>query len=535
MFSSKQSYSGSVATLDMTEDTRPRTGRSEPVASAVVGVSGAVRNGALAVAVGGELRAFSELERLTRVRNTGVAQNGFPVDALHAVLNVAGLSASGIRTYVTAEESIASELPPALPRVAVDHHFAHAASSFFISPFSEAAVIVCDHHSTPPVSLWVGRGGRLEPAPWAWSAEGFAAIYAEASRCFGFRPAQEHRLEALARLGGEVADDRFAPYLAYADRALRVDPQWKAQLLDWASRAQSLTEQAALAASFQRHLGNLLLAFVADCRSAVDVPNLCVAGGLFYNTYFNTLVAREGRFENVFVPPNPGNPGLAAGAALAIDADAPNRTRPARAPLFLGPQYDPHSIKLVLDNCKLSYECVSDGELVKATVDALSEGRLVGWFQGRMEWGHRALGNRSILASPFHPYVLENLNVYLKKREAHRAYGLSVREADAERFFVGPAQSRSMEYEYEPRDRERLRHVLPGGATRLRVQTVDRSQELFSELHRAFAVETGVGVLVNTSFNAFSEPIVCSPRDAIRVFFGTGIDLLVLGNFIIRK
>ena len=152
-----------------------------------------------------------------------------------------------------------------------------------------------------------------------------------------------------------------------------------------------------------------------------------------------------------------------------------------------------------------------------------------------MEWGHRALGNRSILASPLSPYVLDNLNLFLKQRERYRAYGLSVREEDASQYFDGPRRSSWMEYEYGLKDRDRFRHVLPAGASTLRVQTVDRSAAFFQELHEAFANATGTGVLVNTSFNGFSEPIVCSPRDAIRVFYGTGLDVLIIDRFVVRK
>jgi carbamoyltransferase len=152
-----------------------------------------------------------------------------------------------------------------------------------------------------------------------------------------------------------------------------------------------------------------------------------------------------------------------------------------------------------------------------------------------MEWGHRALGNRSILASPLGPYVLDNLNLYLKQREKHRAYALSVCEEDTEYYFEGPKRSSWMEFEYDLKDPESLRHILPPGASRLRVQTLNHGLPLLRELHQAFKARTGVGALVNTSFNGFSEPIVCSPRDAIRVFYGTGLDMLVMGRFVIRK
>jgi len=152
-----------------------------------------------------------------------------------------------------------------------------------------------------------------------------------------------------------------------------------------------------------------------------------------------------------------------------------------------------------------------------------------------MEWGPRALGNRSILASPVAPYVLENLNLFLKHRAPHETYSVVVCVEDLPRYFRGPAQSSFMEYEYEVLDRELLVNLLPANATRLRVQTVDASAGAFHDLIRAFGDLTGIPMLVNTSFNGFNEPIVCSPRDAVRVFYGTGLDMAILGSLVLRK
>jgi carbamoyltransferase len=131
--------------------------------------------------------------------------------------------------------------------------------------------------------------------------------------------------------------------------------------------------------------------------------------------------------------------------------------------------------------------------------------------------------------------VLENLNTFLKQRESFRAYGLSVCIEDAPQYFSGRAPSRFMELEYEVLDRTRFRHVLPDGVRRLRVQTIEEQPALFRQLHRAFGKATGVGVLVNTSFNGFHEPMVCCPRDAVRVFYGGGLDMAILGGFVLRK
>jgi carbamoyltransferase len=152
-----------------------------------------------------------------------------------------------------------------------------------------------------------------------------------------------------------------------------------------------------------------------------------------------------------------------------------------------------------------------------------------------MEWGARALGNRSILASPAIPYTLENLNVFLKHREPHRSYGVSVCLEDAPRFFEGPPASPFMEFEYAAKDPDSFRHLMPFKTNRLRVQTVEHVPALFRRLLKMFGEASALPVLVNTSFNGFHEPIVCTPRDAVRVFYGTGLDMAVLGNFVLEK
>jgi carbamoyltransferase len=292
--------------------------------------------------------------------------------------------------------------------------------------------------------------------------------------------------------------------------------------------------RAALASHVQRQLGGVLLDVVASIQRQVGGSNLCLGGGLFYNSFFNTSLAQSNAFANTFVPPNPGNAGVAIGAALVATPGAVLRDASVTSP-FLGPGFTPEEVKATLDNCKLSYDYLSNGRLIDQTIGALSKGKLIGWFHDRMEWGVRALGNRSILASPVSPYVLENLNRFLKHREPHRTYSVAVCAEDLSKYFCGPARSPLMEYEYEVLDRALFRHLLPEHATRLRVQTVDASAGPFYDLLRAFGDLTGVPVLVNTSFNGFNEPIVCDPRDAVRVFYGTGLDMAVLGNLVIKK
>lgn len=502
-----------------------------------VGIAGARRNAAAAVCVDGTLVACCEQERLTRVRGERLEPGNLPEQACRAALEFAGdhLPAD-VDQYVVGEDGVV--LPDGLPTSKVDHHLAHAATAFCTSPFDAATVLVCDRAHGESVWLADNSGGPMLRRQGGFAGPGFATLFSACAEIFGVVPGQEHQIEALARLSPAADPEQLRELVTYEGGELRTHPDWRAVLSGWLRSDQSdpLKHRSRVASAFQTHLGALLIRFLEDVRHTAPSSHLCLGGGLFFNTYFNTLVHDSGLFDEVFVPANPGNAGVAAGAALV----STNRTRLRAHTLspFLGPRYELEQIKGTLDNCKLSYECLSESEVTAVTVDALRRGLLVGWFGGRMEWGHRALGNRSILASPLSPYVLDNLNVFLKQRQRYRAYGLSILESDVPRFLRGPRASRFMQFEYEVADRDGLRNVLPEGAVSLRVQTIpenDHEYRRFAALHSAFGQATGLPVLVNTSFNGFSEPIVCSPRDAIRVFFGTGIDMLVLDRFVVRK
>jgi carbamoyltransferase len=305
--------------------------------------------------------------------------------------------------------------------------------------------------------------------------------------------------------------------------------------VDWAdARRVASAENGRGPRGLLQAIGQALQDFLVDVRAALDEPYVCVAGGFFHNAYLNTLVARSPSFARTFVPVSCGNGGLAAGAALLGMAHRKS-VPPAASSPFLGPGYDNHDIKGVLENCKLSYAVLDDERLISAVVSALQRGQLVAWFRDRMEWGPRALGNRSIFANPLSEYASENLNRFLKQRPSYRSYGLVVCEGDAATYFDGPLGSPHMECEYCVRDPRLFAGILPAGGDRLRVQTVGDGVPLLRALLKAFGRATGVPVLVNTSFNGFHEPIACSPRDAVRIFYGTGLDAMAIGSFWLTK
>jgi len=504
--------------------------------SVILGIAGASRNAAVALCHGGRVVGVCEHARITRTRRAALRQGQLPRETLQTILQLGCVSEDDVSAYALAEAAI--QLPSDRPIAYVDNHLAHAATAFYTSPLKDATIIVCDRGGSPELTVWRGSETGIRREEFSWSGPAFASVYTQATEAMGFgRDGDEHRLEALARVG-EHRCDAAVPTIRYCGDHLDIPSHFQASIASVIGQngsAASGSQRANLASQIQRQVGSLLLTVVSDIRQRFDCPRLCLGGGLFYNSYFTTLLAESGLYADTFVPANPGNAGAAAGAALSVAAaEAPLPRREALSP-FLGPEYTPQEIKAILDNCKLSYDYLRDGQVIERTAAALTKGQLVGWFQGRMEWGPRALGHRSILASPVAPYVLENLNMFLKQRKPHETYSVVLCAEDLPRYFRGPAKSAFMEYEYDVLDRDLLQHLLPANATKLRVQTVDESAGVLYELIRAFGDATGVPMLVNTSFNGFNEPIVCSPRDAIRVFYGTGLDMVVLGGLVLRK
>jgi len=489
---------------------------------------------ALLAAPGGAVAACEE-NRLTRARATP----GRPDLAIAELLRFLGRTADDITSISVVRDEDRRDWPQESAVTAVDGHRAHAAYAFHSSPFPEALVLVCEVHRPRGWSAWRCRkdaapepvGEHLGPYP-------LAKIYGELTHALGFVPTRdEHLVEALARAGRET-QPRIADLIASTAEGVQVASTFVDEIRQSLKTGDAEETRKDIAASVQHRLGECLadlLRRLAGLRGTASVPSaLCVSGGLFFNTAFTTKAATIGVFDQVHVPPHPGRNGTAIGAALVAGAAAEMVAAEVGSP-YLGPAYSMAHIKETLDNCKLSYDLLHEERLLDETLEALARGRLVGWFHGRLEWGPRALGHRSVLADPLGPHTLDNLNGFLKRRPAYRSYGVSVPLAAVGDLFEGPPASPFMQFEYRPRDPSRFRPILPPGVERLRVHTVDEREPRFLRLLTRWGDRCGTPVLVNTSFNGFHEPLVCSPRDAIRVFYGTGLDVLALEDFVLRK
>jgi carbamoyltransferase len=494
----------------------------------IAGTTGGRRHGAAAIAESGRLVGVCSQERVTRVRAAGTNASGMPDEAIDLLLGRMGRGRQQITRHVVVHGDHAA---PAAPVDRIDDHFAHACTAYLTSGFAAAAIVVCDHEA-PEVSVFTGDGAAILPLECPLAGTGFATVYSRFTAAFGLT--RDQQFEALARLQPGHRDAAIDRLLTFADGMLVVDPALERKIEERlpAGGDGAIQPRAALASALEARLGELLVEFLRQVAGRTGSAALCLGGSLFYHSSINTMVKQAGLFREVFVPVDPGNSGLAVGAALHGVGG-----RPAPASPFLGPRYSPQEIKETLDNCKLQYSWQQEDAVIATAVKALQQGYLVGWFEGAMEWGPRALGARCIFASPSAPYVLDNLNHFLKRRESWRGYAISGPQEAVAEYFSGPESAPFMEYDYRPRDEDRVRAVLPAAGAAIRVQTVanDEATPRVRRLLEAFGRATGLPFLVNTSFNGFHEPIVCNPRDAVRVFYGTGLDVLVCDQFVLRK
>jgi carbamoyltransferase len=492
----------------------------------ILGIGGVPGDAAAAIIKGGQIAAAVEEAKLTRRPEPG----RLPETAIAACLKIAKLQPGDIHHVALARPlPTGSALPSAL-RVftkakvdTVDHHAAHAAAAYYVSPFEEAAVITLDREGDLRCGAkWHGSGNTLTLEEEILYPNSIAELYGQITEILGLRArSDEHRVQWLSMSG----KPRFAELFAAVVNDRSVDQTFRSpEILNQQDRAD-------LAASMQHALESYVL------RIADGATNVCLGGGVAWNAVL--ISALERRFKGVFSQPAAGNAGTALGAALhAWHGVAAQSKRLDAGSYYLGPDFTVQEAKEALENCKLRFRLL---ETVPARIDAavsqLESNHIVAWMQGRMEFGPRALGNRSILASPRDPYSTENLNTFIKHREATRKFAASVpAEIAAEYFETGPnARHLASVGAVRPQYKEQFRGAILSGDA-IRVHTVSKEDNpLYWGLLHAFGAKTGLPVLYNTSFNLFGEPLVCTPRDAVRSFYSSGIDAMVAGNFLLEK
>ena len=464
-----------------------------------------------------------------------------------------------------------------------EHHQSHAASAFFPSPFDEAVVLTMDGVGEwATTSVAMGKANKLDVTKEIHFPHSLGLLYSAFTYYTGFRVnSGEYKVMGLAPYGEPIhketilenlvdlkEDGTFRLDQSYFDycTGLRMTNAKFDKLFGGPARTpdERLTQKHMdLAASVQAVTEEVVLRLTRSLAHETGVKNLCLAGGVALNCVANGKVLRDGAFENIWVQPAAGDAGGALGAALAayhLFKDQPREVRPGEdrmAGSYLGPAYSDDEIATRLTAAGADFEILSDDDVVDVTAVALSEGKAVGWFQGRMEFGPRALGGRSILGDPRSPSMQKTLNLRVKYRESFRPFAPSVLREDVADWFEIDADSPYMLMVADVvEDRRRMmtdeekslfgidklnvpRSEIPA-VTHVdysaRIQTVHReTNPRYHALLSRFKELTGCPVLVNTSFNVRGEPIVCTPEDAFRCFMGSDIEVLVVGNCILLK
>jgi len=438
-----------------------------------------------------------------------------------------------------------------------EHHQSHAASAFLPSPFEEAAILTLDG-----VGEWatttegIGRGNKLELIREIRFPHSLGLLYSAFTYYLGFKVnSAEYKVMGAAPYGEPKFYDRILEHLVDLrdDGSFRLDMKYFAydygltmtndrfaQIFGHPRReSESAMEQFHwdMAASIQKVTEEVVLRIARDLHARTGMKNLCMAGGVALNCVANGRLVREGPFENLWVQPAAGDAGGALGAAMYIDncvLDNPRKFRMDHA--YWGPAFSDEEIRRFLDARKAPYETYTRDAMIQETARQLDEQQaVVGWFQGRMEWGPRSLGSRSILADARNQENWKRVNLKIKYRESFRPFAPAVLREKADQWFDLDRESPYMLLVCQVKEGCAIPAVthVDGSA---RVQTVTRDQNVeFYDLLAAFDRRSGCPVLINTSFNVRGEPIVCTPEDAYLCFMRTNMDVLVLGNQILEK
>jgi carbamoyltransferase len=523
----------------------------------ILGLGGLQNDPASIVVKDGSICAAVEERKLTRRHRPGE----LPLEAIDASLQLAGASATGIDLVAVArplaergDAKLHLQLREKFPSsrvLVVEHHLAHAASAYYASPFDEATILTLDRVGDFRCGArWHASGNQIHIDEEMYYPDSVADLYGRVTELLGFEPrADEHKVQWLSASGNTLWHGLFEEILTPAEGS---SPRLDRTFLDTDRLGRGgfsakfyerlkIEDESPVDEKQKPHVAAGLQHAVerAVIAMAGTGGNLCLAGGLTQNALLIAALERSGRWTNVFVQPAGGNSGTALGAALhAWHHVCQRRERVPFETLALGPAYSSEQIKQVLENCKLRFRfLLTAGELVNAAVERLGHDQIVAWMQGRMEFGPRALGNRSLLASPLNVYSAENLNIFIKRRENFRKFAASVpAERAAEYFEVGP-NARFLAT--VGRVKEQHRKTFEGailGRDQIRVHTVDKAENpLFHNLLTAWGDRTGLPVLYNTSFNLFGDPMVCTPRDAVRSYYSSGVDSLFVGNFLLEK
>ncbi len=557
----------------------------------ILGISCFYHDSSAALLQDGRVTAAAQEERWTRKKH----DTRFPENAIKFCLDEAGITAekidavgfyekpllkferllhSQLETFPKSYKTFVQALPswiteklrvPAILRKKfkyngkiffVEHHMAHAASAFHVSPFKEAAIFTADGVGEwTTTSLGYGNGKEVTLLKEIQFPHSLGLLYSAATAYLGFKVNNdEYKVMGLAPYGKPTYAEEFRKiidvkkdgsyhldmrYFTYHYGNRMFNRRFEGKFGPSRKRESPIDQRHKdLAASIQKVVEEVIFAGINHLYDITKTKNLCLAGGVALNSVANGKLTKNTPFRKIYIPPAPSDPGAAVGAATVVYhmlLGKPRAYSMDRADL--GPGFSREHLRQFLDGKGIAYEELAEKELLKTVAKLIFEDSVVAWFQGRMEFGERALGNRSILANPCNPKMKDILNLKVKHREQFRPFAPVIPAEDAKDFFDVDTEVPFMSFVYPVRKekRERLPAITHVDGTG-RLQTIRReANQKYYDLIKEFEKLSKIPILVNTSFNIRGEPIVMTPEQAYRCFTGTGIDFLVMNNFLIKR
>ncbi|WP_109302783.1 carbamoyltransferase [Aquimarina sp. AU474] len=550
----------------------------------IIGISGLYHDSACCILKNGRLVAAAEEERFTRIKfDPSIPKNALKYCLKEAKLSIADIDCIAFyedpkkklsrqiwsgqirydssiknKNFNQAEQEIREVLGYTGKILYYDHHLSHAASSYYFSGFKESALLTVDGVGEwASTTYGIGTKEKIDLFEEVHFPDSIGLLYSTITSYLGFLVNNgEYKVMGLAPYGKPIyvdqmnnliiskAEGQYELNLEYFD-FIKGNRMYTEKLFDLFGKPARLRESdleqfhADIAKSLQQVLETILIEKASYLYNKTGSENLCMAGGVALNCVANGKILKNTEFKNLFVQPAANDAGGALGAAtlahVTLTGNRPNNDRLEN--VYLGPSYKTEEIERLLDGTKFNYKGFNsnESELFSETAKRLSEGKVIGWFQGRMEFGPRSLGARSILADPRDPEMKNRINAMVKKREGFRPFApAALLEKASKHFEIDHASPFMLEtcQVISEISLPAITHI--DGSARLQTVTKEANGRFYDLIH-AFDKITGCPILLNTSFNVKGEPIVCTPEDAIKCFIHADIDCLVIGNTIIDR
>ncbi len=560
----------------------------------ILGISAFFHDSAAAIVKDGKLIAAAQEERFSRIKH----DSNFPIQAIEFCLNQTNISIDNVDLVVFYEKpflkfdrilnslqynpffsfsffrkSITSWVKQKLwvPTIIKDklnytgkvifskHHEAHAAGAFFTSPFNEAAILVIDGVGEKAcTSIYSGSGDKVTLIKEQHYPHSLGLLYSAFTQYCGFKVnSGEYKLMGLAPYGQAIYKDKVLQLVSYNSSGIvKLDLEYfsfdkgkstinkKFETLFGNKRRtpkDKLTQfYKDVAASIQEVCEEIIIALAKHVKEITKSEYLCLSGGVALNCKANGKLLQEKIFKDIWVQPASGDAGGAVGAAYIGNYHYLNQEKimlnnTLNQQIYLGPEYSEKEIEETLKVLKVKSKKYSNNDLTELVANFLADKKIIGWFQGKMEFGPRALGHRSILASPLYADMKSHVNLKIKFREGFRPFAPIVLEEKKDAWFLNAKESKYMLFTFESDKKKEIPSCIHEDNS-ARVQTLDKKDnQMLHQLISDFETKTNCPVLINTSFNVRGEPIVNTPTEALKCFFQTGMDVLVLENYVVIK